>query len=134
MRPQLSHSTTLPLFFSSSNLALGRAMKQPLHWPSISFAIGGVQPVADAHQEAVQDAVEELMLFTTKTCPNCKIAKSELEKAGLDYTVMDVSDHLDLVSQFGIQQAPTLIVRKDGQVEKLVGASPIKRFATGKAQ
>ena len=70
-----------------------------------------------------------LLLFTTKTCPNCKIAKSELEKAGLAYTVMDVSEHMDLVSQYGIRQAPTLIVRRGGQVEKLVNASSIKKFA-----
>ena len=65
-----------------------------------------------------------------KTCPNCKIAKSELEKAGLTYQVMDVSEHMDLVSQYGIQQAPTLIVRHGDQVEKLVNASTIKKFAS----
>ena len=71
----------------------------------------------------------ELLLFTTKTCPNCKIAKNELEKAGIAYQIMDVSEHLDLVSQYGIQQAPTLIVRHGDQVEKLVNASVIKKFA-----
>ena len=71
----------------------------------------------------------ELLLFTTKTCPNCKIAKNELEKAGIAYQTMDVSEHLDLVSQYGIQQAPTLIVRHGDQVEKLVNASVIKKFA-----
>ena len=71
----------------------------------------------------------ELLLFTTKTCPNCKIAKNELEKAGIAYQTMDVSEHLDLVSQYGIQQAPTLIVRHGDQAEKLVNASVIKKFA-----
>ena len=71
----------------------------------------------------------ELLLFTTKTCPNCKIAKNELEKAGVTYQAMDVSEHLDLVNQYGIQQAPTLIVRHGDQVEKLVNASVIKKFA-----
>ena len=72
----------------------------------------------------------ELLLFTTKTCPNCKIAKNELEKAGIAYQTMDVSEHLDLVSQYGIQQAPTLIVRHGDQVEKLVNASVIKKYAS----
>ena len=70
-----------------------------------------------------------LYLFTTATCPNCKIAKNELEKAGLAYTTMDVNEHMDLVTEYGIQQAPTLIVRHGGQVEKLVNASTIKRYA-----
>ena len=79
---------------------------------------------------AAAEPGEELFLFTTKTCPNCKIAKRELEKAGIAYTVMDVDDHLDLVKAYGIQQAPTLIVRHGQQVEKLVNASVIKKFAS----
>ena len=75
-------------------------------------------------------APDGLFLFTTKTCPNCRIAKNELDKAGLLYTQMDVDEHLDLVHQYGIQQAPTLIVRRDGAVDKLVNASVIKKFAT----
>ena len=76
------------------------------------------------------DAKDGLFLFTTKTCPNCKIAKNELEKAGLAYELMDVSEHPDLVNAYGIQQAPTLIVRRGGQVEKLVNASVIKKYAS----
>ncbi|MDD3347103.1 ribonucleoside triphosphate reductase [Oscillibacter sp.] len=79
---------------------------------------------APASQEA-----DGLFLFTTATCPNCKIAKSELDKAGLSYRVCDVAEHRDLAVLYGVQQAPTLIVRRGGQVEKLVNASVIKRFA-----
>ena len=85
-------------------------------------------PVKTNAAPAASDETE-LLLFTTKTCPNCKIAKNELEKAGIAYQTMDVSEHLDLVSQYGIQQAPTLIVRHGDQVEKLVNASVIKKFA-----
>ena len=72
-------------------------------------------------------------LFTTKTCPNCSIAKRELEKAGIAYQVMDVNEHRELVARYGIQQAPTLIVRHGEQVEKLVNASTIKKFATSQS-
>ena len=82
-----------------------------------------------ASASAAPDSADGLYLFTTKTCPNCKIAKNELDKAGLSYEVCDVSEHMDLVSQYGIQQAPTLIVRHGGQVEKLVNASVIKKYA-----
>jgi len=46
--------------------------------------------------------------------------------------VMDVDENLDLVKQYGIQQAPTLIVRHGDQVDKLVNASVIKKFATAR--
>ena len=82
-----------------------------------------------ASASAAPGSADGLYLFTTKTCPNCKIAKNELDKAGLSYEVCDVSEHMDLVSQYGIQQAPTLIVRHGDQVEKLVNASVIKKYA-----
>ena len=82
-----------------------------------------------ASASAAPGSADGLYLFTTKTCPNCKIAKNELDKAGLTYEVCDVSEHMDLVSQYGIQQAPTLIVRHGDQVEKLVNASVIKKYA-----
>ena len=85
-------------------------------------------PAAEA-SSADHNTPDGLYLFTTKTCPNCGIAKNELERAGLDYTVMDVSDHMDLVRQYGILQAPTLIVRQNGTVRKLVNASVISDFA-----
>ena len=86
-------------------------------------------PDAGETTPAVPQAEDGLFLFTTRTCPNCKIARSDLEKAGLAYQVMDVSEHMDLVAQYGIQQAPTLIVRHSGAVEKLVNASVIKKYA-----
>ncbi len=90
----------------------------------------GTTPDAGAATvSAAPEQADGLYLFTTVTCPNCKIAKNELEKAGLHYTTMDVSEHMDLVTEYGIQQAPTLIVRHDGQVEKLVNASTIKKYA-----
>jgi len=74
----------------------------------------------------------ELLLFTTKTCPNCRIAKSELEKAGLPYRPMDVEEHSELARQYEISQAPTLVILREDGMEKLVNASNIKRFAAAR--
>ena len=67
-----------------------------------------------------------ILLFTTNTCPNCKIAKQVLE--GMDYQIVDAEQHPDLVSKYGIMQAPTLVVRSDGVMRKYVNASNIQRF------
>jgi anaerobic ribonucleoside-triphosphate reductase len=74
------------------------------------------------------EAQEEdgILLFTTNTCPNCKIAKQMLE--GMDYQIVDAEQHPDLVSKYGIMQAPTLVVRSDGVMRKYVNASNIQRF------
>ena len=71
---------------------------------------GTTPDAGTATASAAPEQADGLYLFTTVTCPNCKIAKNELEKAGLHYTTMDVSEHMDLVTEYGIQQAPTLIV------------------------
>ncbi len=104
----------------------GRARSEALP-ASTNSPLSSVEP--DSTAQAMRDAVEELFLFTTKTCPNCKTAKAELEKAGLVYTIMDVSEHLDLVRKYRIMQAPTLLVRRGSQVELVTSAPSITKYA-----
>ena len=75
------------------------------------------------------ESTGKLLLFTTKTCPNCRIAKEFLK--GADYEVIDAEERVDLVNEYGIMQAPTLIELKDGEVRKYVNASGIKGFVEG---
>jgi len=82
--------------------------------------------------EANPDAKKEVMLFTTKTCPNCKIAKAMLDKAGIEYTIVDAEEQRDLTAKFGISQAPTLVVVECDNVEQYINASNIKKYAEGK--
>ncbi len=78
-----------------------------------------------ADTAAVKDAV---YLFTTETCPNCKIAKATMEKVGFAYENVNAYEHEDMAEQYGVRQAPTLVVVKDGQVSKYAGVSEIKRM------
>ncbi len=75
--------------------------------------------------EANNDAI---YLFTTATCPNCKIACSFLDKAGVKYEKLLANEHADLVEEFSIKQAPTLVVVKNGQANKYTGVSDIKKY------
>ncbi len=71
---------------------------------------------------------QTVMLFKTQTCPNCKIAGSLLDKAGVEYRTLDANEHPDLVEKFGIMQAPTLVIQSDNGYEKLLGVSDIKAW------
>ena len=71
----------------------------------------------------------KLLLFTTKTCPNCRIAKELLKDVA--YEVVDAEEQMDLTNEYGIMQAPTLVELKDGEVRKYVNASNIKAFVEG---
>ncbi len=79
--------------------------------------------------EAPSCATEEgSWLFTTKTCPNCKIAKDSLNEAGLAYEVVDAEEKADMVSAYGVMQAPTLVIADKEGVHKYAGASAIRKY------
>lgn len=59
-------------------------------------------------EESDAGQVTAKYLFTTETCPNCKIAKQMLE--GQDYELVDAEKNPELARKFGVMQAPTLIV------------------------
>ena len=84
------------------------------------------KPVKEVKQEA--EKAEQLLLFTTKTCPNCKIVKDMLGKKGIEYTIVDAEENVDECNKFEVNQAPTLIaVTKDGY-EKYANASNIIKY------
>ena len=85
-----------------------------------------VAPVESACE--CEACADQLILFTTKTCPNCKVAKNLLDSAGLIYTVIDAEENPDLVAKYGIRQAPTLVAITDGGAVKYANASNIKKF------
>ena len=69
-----------------------------------------------------------VMLFTTPTCPNCKIAKMKLDKAGIAYDVINANENPDLVSRFGVKGAPTLIVAGSKKYDMYKGVSDIIKY------
>ena len=70
-----------------------------------------------------------IYLFTTKTCPNCRAAKAMLDKAGINFTAVDAEENAGMSVEFGIKQAPTLVVIENGVAQKYVNASNIKKFS-----
>ena len=76
--------------------------------------------------EAKKCECEENMLFTTKTCPNCKIAKRVLEENNVEYKVIDAEEEVELTTKFGISSVPTLVT-KDGEI--ITNASNITKYA-----
>ena len=69
-----------------------------------------------------------VLLFTTKTCPNCKIAASMLKKAHMDYEKIDAEEEVQLTEYHHIRQAPTLVVTHGDHVETYAGAAGIKKY------
>ena len=79
-------------------------------------------------EKTVATAVTTALLFTTATCPNCKIACALLDKAGVKYDKILANEQPDLAGEYGIKQAPTLVVADGDGVLKLAGVSEIKKY------
>ena len=71
---------------------------------------------------------DDLILVATKTCPNCRMAASFLEKAHMPFVEVYVEDDEDFAIEHGIQMAPTLLVPKDGVYQKILNVSNIRKY------
>ena len=90
---------------------------------------GGLAETADSTATPAPEANDARhLLFTTEKCPNCRIAYGYLDKAGVAYEKMNAADHPDLVKQFGVTQAPTLIVTSSEGFTKYAGAGAIRKY------
>ncbi len=74
---------------------------------------------------AEEQHADVAMLFATETCPNCKLACNYLDKAGVAYRKLFVSENTDLTKSLGIKQAPTLVLPNG---DKIAGAGAIKAY------
>ena len=82
----------------------------------------------------VQSCNAQVYLFATPTCPNCKIAAAAMDKLGMVYEKVYANEHIDMAKEFGVRQAPTLVIVSDGTIEKYAGLPEIKKYLAGLAQ
>ena len=74
------------------------------------------------------EGAKRVMLFTTQTCPNCKVVSKMLDGANIAYEKIDAEQNIDLTAQYDIKQAPSLVVTDASGVQKYVNASNIKKY------
>ena len=89
--------------------------------------IAGSQVTVEGLESAAAPA-DDLLLFTTQTCPNCRQAERLLQQAGLPYQKVLAEEHPELTTRYGVRQAPTLVAITGGEAVKAVGLGPVKKF------
>jgi ribonucleoside-triphosphate reductase len=77
--------------------------------------------------DIINENEENILLFTTKTCPNCRLAKEYLKD--MDYTIIDAEENSQLAVEYGVMQAPTLVIVAGQSSQKYVNVSNIKKYA-----
>ena len=90
--------------------------------------VGAVVTLSSYGDDVEVETPEDVKyLFTTKTCPNCKLAKEYLK--GEKYVVIDAEENMELAGRYGVMQAPTLVVVNGDTHKKYVNASNIRKYA-----
>ena len=83
------------------------------------FGIGRIDPEIRFAQR--------VMLFTTKSCPNCPKAKDEM-KGVLDFEIIDAEENMDISRKYGIRSVPSVVVEEKGAYRTYTGISNIIKY------
>ncbi len=77
--------------------------------------------------EITPRGVGKTYLFVTSTCPNCRMAKEFLKDE--EYELINAEEQPELAARYGVMQAPTLVIDRDGAVTTYANASNIRKYA-----
>ncbi len=82
-----------------------------------------------SQEEAAGDAGNRTILFTTPTCPNCKVAIPMLEKAGVEFEKLTpLGENAEFAAKLGIKQAPTLVIINGNDIKRYAGVAEISAY------
>tara|TARA_A100001035_G_scaffold199250_1_gene159796 strand:- start:325 stop:651 length:327 start_codon:yes stop_codon:yes gene_type:complete len=90
----------------------------------------------DFKAEVLESDSPVLVDFWAEWCGPCKVIAPVIEELALDYDgkvkfgKLNVDDHNQVASEYGVRSIPTLLVFKNGAVvNQIVGAVPKERIA-----
>jgi anaerobic ribonucleoside-triphosphate reductase len=77
---------------------------------------------------------KKYLLFTTKTCPNCRLIKIVLDDHNIDYETIYADEEVELALKYNITSVPTLVVSDEGKAyASYTNYSDIARFIANRA-
>lgn len=83
--------------------------------------------VKEKEEKATNQLSKGLYLFTTETCPNCKMAKMFFKNLNIEYQEIIATDNPELTKSLNITSAPTLVV-VDNDTKIIENVSNIRRY------
>ena len=72
--------------------------------------------------------INEVLLFTSKTCTKCTMSKHLLNTAKVAYKELDAYENAELAKKLGISEAPTLLVPNSNTYDVFNNPSDIKKY------
>lgn len=68
------------------------------------------------------------LLFTTKSCPNCKMVMKSMEEKKIPYILVDAENNPNLVKEYDVLQAPSLAVVSDHDTHTYHGMNEVMAY------
>ena len=85
--------------------------------------------IKNEEKEVEQLVLQEgIYLFTTETCPNCRMAKNFLAQANVEYNEVLATENVELTKSLNITSAPSLVVVSKEGLEVVENVSNIRRY------
>ena len=87
-----------------------------------------VTPVKKKTVSSIPVVSENNLLFTTKTCANCRMIQKLMNEKKIPYLLVDGENNPNLVKEFDVMQAPTLVVVSDVETKVYAGVNEILAY------
>ena len=87
-----------------------------------------VTPVKKKTVSSIPVVNENNLLFTTKTCANCKMIQKLMNEKKIPYLLVDGENNPNLVKEFDVMQAPTLVVVSEVETKVYAGVNEILMY------
>ena len=100
----------------------------PKYQPKNKKSVDTAEKSCDSAEKTSAPKLARYTLFTTATCPKCKAIKAIFDKGGVIYDTVDCYASTDLVSAYGVTNAPTLVVPVGEGYEIYRGEGEIRKF------
>lgn len=78
------------------------------------------------------DKGTSIVLFTTTTCPNCRLVEKLLDSKGVEYEVVNVNERPELADKYDVMTAPSMLVKEADDYHIYGGLSEIRSFLNEK--
>ena len=76
----------------------------------------------------LENGATKPMLFTTHTCPKCKVVKAMFDEQSFDYELIYADDQPELAQKLDIVNVPTLVILTADGVDKYTDIAPIRQY------
>jgi glutaredoxin len=70
----------------------------------------------------------DVKIVATRTCSHCPNLERELKDLGIEYEVLRVEDHPDMVKKYGIRHSPNLVVDDEVIFRRQPSEQELKAF------